>query len=492
MYKGLLAFLALATCEELCGTSGPPCGASLGTSESVPVLGTTTQPGAQSLPVGEIVTTTVTKEVIVEVSEPRRQDASVPAQALPGAVSANAMCYIARLRSADAATVRARIEELGGQPRRIYSKHVSAIEFCTGNSDVARALAAHDKVLSIDKDSIFVVSTTQSNIPNHMYLMKHYGAYIFNNYFYDNIVFRMLQIKRVIRFFSSYEYHYTGRGVAIYLLDTAVDVTEPRLRNRSGRTQSCNLHGNLMVRLMAGAKQGFAKSASVEVLDVADCAGRARLSDILHALESIPKDPTPKVVVFGVSGPYSKLLNSVVSSLSGAGSIIVTAAGNNHDQGCYYSPGSSRTAINVGSVTKHAQVSGFSNYGGCVRTYALGEDVFEEASARGTSLSAAIVAGAAAIFLEKYPAADALQVWSYLDRNSFSSPLSRYTVLSVPEQDLDSTSSYFAYSMQGCLAFIYCLAIVFVIGLVLYYILKRYRTRKDEERLLFDIPADRF
>jgi subtilisin family serine protease len=501
-YMLLPILLITAACEELCTLvdTGPSCSPGIATAEPLP-LGQA--PGG--LLAAEVTTTTVVKEVIVEVNEQQKGGAVAVEQAqIPAAfVSMGEKCYIARLRSADtdAAAVRVKIEELGGQAKRVYSKHMSAIEFCIGSRDAVRTLASHEKVVSIDEDKVFTTSAVQLNIPNHMYLMQHYGNYVFNNYLYDNILFRIFRIKRLLRLLSSsYEYRYTGRGVTIYLLDTAVDATVSRIRNRSGRTQSCNLHGDLMVKLMAGTKNGFAKDASVEVLDVADCAGKTRLSDILHALEGIPRDSSPKVVVFGISGPYSKSLDSAVASLSGPGSIVVTAAGNNHDQGCYYSPGSSREVINVGSATKHAHVSSFSNYGGCVRLYALGEDVFEETSTKGTSLSAAIVAGAVAVFLERFPSSNASQAWSYLDRNSFNSIFSGITVFYIPGRHL-SLSGLFDFSLpgfQGYIGLVHCLTLIFLAGLLIYYAVKYYRRHRrrkreeEEERLVFDVPADRF
>lgn len=459
---------------------------------------------------------TVVKEIVVEVDGPREEVAMIapmpqhqarakvrmnsnPTTGDTGGIFGKEKCYvlIKDVHDGNVSKMVSLAESVGGRVGRQYTRNTTGVSFCSDRDDILRKIS--DGGIRIEEDKVYGVSAFQNNIPNYMYLMKHYGNAIFNNYLYDNWAFRVLQIKRLITsFLGLYEYHYTGKGVDILLLDTTAGSMHGNVCNLSGRTSACNVHGSVMADLLVGKTNGFAKDSRLNVLDVVGCDGKVLLSEIVHGLESLGEGRDPRILVFGVSGPYSETLNSVVDRISSHGVIVVSPAGNLHDQSCRYSPGSSKSTINVGSVDKHAGVSEFSNHGDCVRIFAPGEDVLGESNAAGTSLSAAIVASSIALFLERSPRATFADVWRYLNRNSFWNSRGSYSVLKIPRLDCGD------YAQQSILHFgriqedFVTLAFVAIVVLVLAYLvlivvryIRRRRSRYEDD-VLFDPPTDRF
>lgn len=432
-------------------------------------------------------TRTIVKEVVVEVDGAGDVEPAASYHPPPGD---SARCYVLAANSPDAdiSAAASLVEKSGAVVRRRYSRTVQGLSFCTDSRDVLRRIDGSG--LRIESDGVFRTASLQNNIPNHMYLMKHYEALVLNNHVYDSWVFRLLQIKRLLRsFFGSYEYHYTGRGVDIFLLDTAVTASG-NMQNLSGATQACNKHGNIMAGLLAGPRHGFAKDSRLSVLDVVGCSGTASLSEILHALDSLESSAFPRVLVFGVSGPRSEILNAAVDVLA-RDTVVVAPAGNMHDQACSYSPGSARSAITVGSVNKHAGLSRFSNHGDCVRMFALGEDVLDDSSVSGTSFSAAIVGSAAAVFLEKLPKSTFADVWRFLDQNSFWNAWGSYSTLQIPHlgpQGLDDEHTALSELQERVVVYVVVLSVLLGAVYLLYLLARRLR-RRD---VLFDAPVNRF
>ncbi|ADM11251.1 subtilisin-like endopeptidase [Encephalitozoon intestinalis ATCC 50506] len=459
---------------------------------------------------------TVVKEVVVEVEEPRK-DAQIPSVArYEGQIKTGSnlddtqckgndnytfgreRCYILTkdVHDGDLSNISAFVEGQNGKIKRQYTKNVTGVSFCSNNENVMKKGSGIG--MHIEEDKIYGVSAFQNSIPNYMYLMKYYENIIFNNYFYDNWIFRVLQIKRMMAsFFGFYEYYHTGKGVSIFLLDTTVKPVN-NVCNLSGRLESCNTHGDTMASLLVGRDTGFAKDSHLNVLDVVGCDGKVMLSDMIYGLESLESKGGPGILVFGVSGPYSEALNAVVDHISSRGMVVVTPAGNLHDQSCNYSPGSSKSVINVGSVNKYAGVSKFSNHGDCVRIFALGEEVLRENSAAGTSLSAAIVASSIALFLETSPRATFSQIWGYLNQNSFWNSRGSYNVLKIPRLECGSRSQRSIFHFWGfpsdVITIVFIFLAIFILSYLIFIGIRYFRRRGEahEDSILFDPPMDRF
>lgn len=472
-------------------------------------------------------TKTVVKEVVVEINETdggNQEDvqAVAPYRSLGGlgtdckkdlAVSqvsrkdvvnvsgTGDRCYILMMdsHSGNICEVASLIESSGGRVKKRYSKNMVGLSFCSEDEEVYRKVKDEYVYATVEEDQVYRTSSIQNNIPNHMYLMKYYENMVFNNYLYDNLGFRLLQIKRVLRrFFGFYEYHYTGRNVQIFLLDTTVDTVSGNIRNMSGASESCNRHGNIMAGLLVGKTHGFAKDSRVSVLDVVGCNGVVLLSDIIHVLEEVERSEAPRILVFGVSGQYSRILNSVVDTISNNNVVVVAPAGNFHDQSCSYSPGSARSVISVGSVDKYARISKFSNYGDCVRMFALGEDLLEEGDGAGTSFSAAIVASAVAIFLEKSPRSSFVQVWKYLNQNSFWNDKGSYSTLRLPYLGTEGRYaggwllSDLSEIQENLVTYVFILSMALGTAYLIFLAVRYVRRRRRKDELLFDVPVNRF
>lgn len=348
-----------------------------------------------------------------------------------------------------------------------YSKFFNGYSFCTYNQQSIIDLKQIPGIL-LEPDHYYYTSGTSVQIdpPQHMFYMMNYrNKYIGNGFFNRFKIF-----KYIYKFFYSfYKYEYTGKNVYIYLLDTDVDILNRDIKgraenvfkdslyqngseniqykeNKSGNFLYCNNHGTNVAVLVAGRVNGFAKESNIFVLNVLDCEGKARLSTILKALESIKNTYKTNILILPISGPKSEIFNKVVNKLEEYNVIVITSAGNNADLSCNYSPGSAEKSINVGSLDINSKISKFSNFGGCVRLYSLGEEIISQSSRNddtegndkksniltGTSFSAALVSGSVALFLEMKPNAKFDDIWHYLVDNS-DMEKGAYLVQKIPD-----------------------------------------------------------
>ncbi|EOB14934.1 Extracellular serine proteinase [Nosema bombycis CQ1] len=386
-------------------------------------------------------------------------------------------CFIVKATS-DSSSIKELLESKNVLIKHLYTKNLNGFSFCVDDSLIVDQLRNEIKGGTIVEDYIYTTSAIQYPISRHLFLINNYLNTIFNNYFYDNILFRLLFIDKLFRYlFGSYNYNYTGKGTRLYLLDTTVNAKE-NVFNISNKTKSCNNHGNTIVSLIKNPKKGYSRDAEVFVLDGVDCNGRIRLSGILQQLEQLSTDGRPTVLLFGVSGPYSVILNEIVDRLSSKGIIVISPAGNKHDNSCYYSPGSAKSSLTVGSLNKHANISQFSNYGSCVRLFALGEELNFRNTIKGSSFSAANVASAVLIYLEKHPKSTFPEVWRFLDNNSHFKN-NTHLVFRIPSEHNRRTSSTNFYTIY--INYIVPIITLIVIILIIYWICKMIRKRKERK-----------
>ena len=102
-----------------------------------------------------------------------------------------------------------------------------------------------------------------------------------------------------------------------------------------------------------------------------------------------------------------------MTSLLSAGITTVVAAGNDNSDACNVSPARVPGVITVGASTQTDERASFSNYGNCVDLFAPGTNIVSDwyssptatSISSGTSESAPLVAGVAALVLEKFPSA---------------------------------------------------------------------------------------
>lgn len=396
------------------------------------------------------------------------------------------------------------LKQLPSKIKYIYKKHITGFTFCTDNKETIKRIKEKSSILNIEEDQLFRIGSVnndkkyfgniysdhrnnrskrdgyqdkeispikksereperrillrkQTVIPLYFYRMMNLGNLIFNNYLLDNIIFRIFGINHLIKYIYSYRYYYSGKGVQITSIDS-----------------ECNSQSDNIVRLLTGPS-AIAKNASVVVIDDVECDGSIWLSKLLYSLEKIE---STNILFLPLSGPHSNTLNSVLNKLSNK-SIIVAAAGNEKSLSCGYSP-SGFSVIKVGSVNKHGSISNFSNKGECNKLYTLGENINDDS---GTSYSAAIVASAVAIYLEKQPDASFHSVLRFLINNSTNNN-DLYYILKLPvlvpgNEKIRHIRYYTTSEVVGCFILLLCLKLsLFYLIIILY---RRYRIRRAEE-----------
>ncbi|KAK1349526.1 hypothetical protein LUQ84_001183 [Hamiltosporidium tvaerminnensis] len=414
-------------------------------------------------------------------------------------------CYIVKTKSSDITKNQELISFLKSnniKPTKTYSKLFGGFTFCTKNPNISKKIKYLSIVSEIEPDLEYKINSVQSTIPFYMFLMNNLDNTIFKNYIINNRLFDLLGINTIFNYlFGSYTYNFTGKNIEIYVLDTTVDINDSEIKGRVSnlfKNDLCNTHGTNVAKVIGGKNMGFAKDSNLKILNVVNCSGIVKLSEIISGLEKIPKNlKKPTVLYLSINGPKSNLFNRIISKITENNVIVVSAAGNNHDIACNYSPGSSENVINVGSINQDGDISKFSNFGGCIRIFALGEEIDSNSNLgnklMGTSFSAAIVTGAVAIYLEKFPNATQTEIWNYLNSNSIWNK-NGYLALKIPQLDketdsIESTKNIIpnqsTYSFKTmCLKYYFIgitipiICITFLILIILYFI-RRHRTRKE-------------
>ncbi|WP_268807420.1 S8 family peptidase [Kytococcus aerolatus] len=184
-------------------------------------------------------------------------------------------------------------------------------------------------------------------------------------------------------------------------------------------TNDCQGHGTHVAGTVGGEKYGVAKDTTLVPVRVLGCDGRGPSSGVIAGMDWVAENASgPSVVNMSLGGGASDVEDAAVKRLTDAGVVVVTAAGNDTDNACNYSPGRAASAINVGSTNNQDGLSWFSNYGSCVDILAPGSDILSASHASstgstemsGTSMASPHVAGAAALYLGKNPNATVAQV----------------------------------------------------------------------------------
>ncbi|AFN82439.1 subtilisin-like serine protease precursor [Encephalitozoon romaleae SJ-2008] len=117
----------------------------------------------------------------------------------------------------------------------------------------------------------------------------------------------------------------------------------------------------------------------------------------------------PKTIInLSVGGFRNPALNFAIEYASRLGIHFSTAAGNEHEDACDFSPGSSKASITTGASTYKDTVAFFSNFGECVNIFAPGVDILSswiggtQKIVSGTSMAAPHTTGVMAAYLTYY------------------------------------------------------------------------------------------
>lgn len=234
---------------------------------------------------------------------------------------------------------------------------------------------------------------------------------------------------------------YKGDGVTVYIVDTGVDGNHIELANSNVQLLSTQYsdggidtagHGTAVASLIVGENIGIAKNAGLyNVKAFQNNSGNVQIGHIIGALSSVKghhdtnDQDDVKVVCLPWTTPQNNFIDAKVRELNSGNLVVVAAAGNHNANVSSYSPSGVAEIITVGSVNRNGNVCGFTNmpfgpsgvsnpgpnYGSPLDIFALGEDVnYAEVlspdddylSADGTSLTAGIVAGGVASYIQKH------------------------------------------------------------------------------------------
>lgn len=302
----------------------------------------------------------------------------------------------------------------GGNVQRLYQHALQGFAMQADERVVARMLK-DPRVAFIEEDAEVSVSATQS------------GA----TWGLD----RADQRDRPLN--GSYVYNYTGSGVRAYIVDTGILASHADFGGRvlsgytainDGRgTSDCNGHGTHVAGTVAGATWGVAKSARPVPVRVLGCDGGGTNSGVIAGIDWVRYNHVkPAVANMSLGGPASSAVDTAVNNLNAAGVTVIVAAGNDNANACNYSPARASGVFTVGSTASNDYRSSFSNYGSCLDIFAPGSSIRSAwhtsttatNTISGTSMASPHVAGAAALYLQRYPSATPSSVKSWLVNNS--------------------------------------------------------------------------
>lgn len=145
--------------------------------------------------------------------------------------------------------------------------------------------------------------------------------------------------------------------------------------------------------------------------------------------------------------PASPDLDQVVETLVNKGIPVISSAGNGQHDACDASPRRlTKSVLAVGSTNNKDEMAWFSNFGPCVGIFAPGDDVKAARPKNapsygevGTSFSAPLVTGAAALLLHESPSLSPEQLYAELKRRATPN------LVILPSNLKDSTTGSFLY-----------------------------------------------
>jgi subtilisin family serine protease len=226
---------------------------------------------------------------------------------------------------------------------------------------------------------------------------------------------------------QSYHYETTADDVTAYVIDSGVEAKQADFGGRveAGKdfvdgtpaTADPNGNGTHLAGIIGGATYGLAKGVHIVPVRVIDQQGGGSIDSILAAIDWVTKNAQqPAVALLGIGGVPNAQLDTAVQGLAAVMPVAVPAGGQSADVSGY-SPARVSEALTVGASDTSDKVAANSNFGAGVDLYAPGVDVpsltagsTASSTRSGTSVAAAYVVGAAALYRSLHPDASPADV----------------------------------------------------------------------------------
>ena len=267
---------------------------------------------------------------------------------------------------------------------------------------------------------------------------------------------------------GSYSPDFNGTGVNVYIVDSGIDTEHsefqpvegklPRIVENVFDISSSSFifpnndgvgHGTHVAGIVGGNTVGVSPGCNIFGVKVLASNGGGTDFDIVKGLSFVldvySYDKKPTIVSMSLGGTCASydecskdLLVMAVETLSSAGIVVVTAAGNSDCDSCLTTPAYAPQGITVGasSVTDDAAV--FSDFGKCIDIYAPGVDIISACGSKmcptgelnqyknlsGTSMACPYVSGVVAQLLQGHPTSTVANITTMLSCAASSMVLS--------------------------------------------------------------------
>ncbi len=177
----------------------------------------------------------------------------------------------------------------------------------------------------------------------------------------------------------------------------------------------CHGHGTHCASLAGGKTTGTARKANLYSVRVLGCDNfgpwTAIINGLNHVVERAKETKRPTIISMSLGGGYYQTVDDLISTIVKMGISVVVAAGNDRHDACENTPASNKHAITVAASKSDLKMYYYSNGGICVDIIAPGQSVLGADRdcntcikyLTGTSMAAPLVAGVAAIHLQRRP-----------------------------------------------------------------------------------------
>ncbi|MEV6243461.1 S8 family serine peptidase [Lentzea sp. NPDC051838] len=235
--------------------------------------------------------------------------------------------------------------------------------------------------------------------------------------------------QRTLPFDQTYYYSTDAANVHAYVVDTGIRATHQQFEGRvkegfdaidnDTNPDDCHGHGTHVSGTVGGKDFGVAKKVTLHGVRVLNCKGSGTTEQVVAGIDWVTKNAVkPAVANMSLGGEEDDVLDAALKKSVESGITYAVAAGNSNTDACTQSPAREPSAITVGATARDDSRAYFSNYGTCLDIFAPGLGILSSwkdsdtatLDASGTSMASPHVAGAAALYLAKNPAATPQQV----------------------------------------------------------------------------------